>query len=136
VLVVVGMGALRRVMTDVLEAAGFAPFECDGLECARSLAPACSPDVVIVDDHLPDGSGAELVRWLRSQRNADGRPLLVAALTTWASFAAMTSAGAHCTVWKPAVEDELIAAVRWLQDVYASRRDGNVHAEPLRTPAP
>lgn len=75
------------------------------------LAQTLHPDVVVTDVRLPDGTGLDLVRTLRS---ADGEIGLVV-LTMYAGdeqlFAAM-EAGASAFVAKDAPADDVVAAAR------------------------
>lgn len=87
--------------------AGQAASVAEGLRLFASLAP----DVVITDVRLPDGTGLDLVKRLRSEGHNTG----VVVLTMYAGdeqlFAAL-EAGASAFVAKDAPSDEVVAAAR------------------------
>jgi DNA-binding NarL/FixJ family response regulator len=89
------------------EVAGQAASVGEGLRLFASLAP----DVVITDVRLPDGTGLDLVKRLRS----DGHDTGIVVLTMYAGdeqlFAAL-EAGASAFVAKDAPSDEVVAAAR------------------------
>ena len=89
------------------EVAGQAATVAEGL---RQFA-ALSPDVVVTDVRMPDGTGLDLVKELRSQGHNTG----VVVLTMYAGdeqlFAAL-EAGASAFVAKDAPSDEVVAAAR------------------------
>ncbi len=87
--------------------AGQAASVAEGLERFQEL----SPDVVITDVRLPDGTGLDLVRTLRQAGHDTG----IVVLTMYAGdeqlFAAL-EAGASAFVAKDAPADEVVAAAR------------------------
>ena len=78
---------------------------------AFAVAAACSPDVVITDVRLPDGSGLDVVRALRAQRPGLGIVVLTMHAGDDQIFAAM-DAGASAFVGKHAPSSDVIAAAR------------------------
>jgi DNA-binding NarL/FixJ family response regulator len=78
---------------------------------ARTMAKQLTPDVVVTDVRLPDGTGLELARDLR----ADSSDLGIVVLTMYAGdeqlFAAL-EAGASAFVAKDAPSDDVVAAAR------------------------
>ncbi len=92
---------------DGFEVAGQAGTVAEGLAAARDL----SPDVVVTDVRLPDGSGLDVVRTLR----AESREVGLVVLTMYAGdeqlFAAM-DAGASAFVGKDAPTTTVISAAR------------------------
>ena len=90
-------------------------FEVAGQAASRSEAlrmfADLLPDVVVTDVRLPDGTGLDVVREIRSQ----GRDTGVVVLTMYAGdeqlFAAL-EAGASAFVAKDAPSDEVVAAAR------------------------
>ncbi len=89
------------------DVAGQAASVGEGLRLFASL----KPDVVITDVRLPDGTGLDLVKQLRSEGHDTG----VVVLTMYAGdeqlFAAL-EAGASAFVAKDAPSDEVVAAAR------------------------
>jgi DNA-binding NarL/FixJ family response regulator len=78
---------------------------------AQTMAKQLTPDVVVTDVRLPDGTGLELARDLR----ADSSDLGIVVLTMYAGdeqlFAAL-EAGASAFVAKDAPSDDVVAAAR------------------------
>ena len=81
------------------------------VSAARELVQQLRPDVVVSDVRLPDGTGLELTRELRSARAELG----IVVLTMYAGdeqlFAAL-EAGASAFVAKDAPSDDVVAAAR------------------------
>jgi DNA-binding response OmpR family regulator len=60
--------AFRLTMGAVLEEAGHAVTEADSLRAAGACLGARAFDVVLLDRHLPDGAGVELIAAIRRER--------------------------------------------------------------------
>ncbi len=91
---------------------------CGGLEfLARAEAPAGLPDLILLDVNLPDLSGLEVLRRLRTSHNRDSLPvILVTALGESADVLAGLEAGANDYVVKPVNLPVLLARMGvWLQ---------------------
>jgi DNA-binding NarL/FixJ family response regulator len=93
--------------TDDFTVVGEAGSVADGMELAQRL----SPDIVVTDVRLPDGTGLDLVRHLRAASDEMG----IVVLTMYAGdeqlFGAL-EAGASSFVTKDSPSDEVIAAAR------------------------
>src|SRR5207244_12790301 len=55
---------IAKVLTELVEREGFAVTCASSLAQARDQVAATVPDIVLVDIHLPDGSGLELLEGL------------------------------------------------------------------------
>jgi len=79
---------------------------------ARSAIAALVPEIVIVDINLPDGTGFELIQWIRKiDRNL---PIVVLSLNDSSAYInAARKCGANAYVNKSAPVDELIAAIHF-----------------------
>ena len=76
---------------------------------ARSAIAALNPQIVVVDINLPDGSGFELIQWIRKINNS--LPIVVLSLNDSPEYVrAARSSGANAYVVKSAPIEELIAA--------------------------
>ena len=75
------------------------------------LAKQTSPDVVVTDVRLPDGTGLELVRALRAENAEIGLVVLTMYAGDEQLFAAL-EAGASAFVAKDAPADDVVAAAR------------------------
>lgn len=92
--------------------AGFAVVgEASTIAEAQAQINALHPDVAVVDLRLPDGSGLDLVRTLRKERNDLGLVVLTMYAGDEQIFAAM-DAGASAFVGKDSPSTEVIAAAR------------------------
>jgi len=77
---------------------------------ARSAISALAPDVVIVDINLPDGTGFDLIQWIRKIDTE--LPVVVLSLNDSFDYInAARNCGANAYVNKSAPVEELIAAV-------------------------
>lgn len=92
--------------------AGFAVIgEAATIAEAQAMIASLQPDVAVVDLRLPDGSGLDLVRTLRKERNDLGLVVLTMYAGDEQIFAAM-DAGASAFVGKDSPSSEVIAAAR------------------------
>jgi DNA-binding NarL/FixJ family response regulator len=89
------------------DVAGQAGTVADGIALAREL----SPDVVVTDVRLPDGSGLDVVRTLRKDSRAIGLVVLTMYAGDEQLFAAM-DAGASAFVGKDAPTTTVVSAAR------------------------
>jgi PAS domain S-box-containing protein len=75
---------------------------CDTLAAARTLIPQLRPRLVLVDMHLPDGSGLTLLEWLHADRQLRDIPAVVlSADATRSQQDAAARAGARAYLTKP-----------------------------------
>lgn len=69
-----------RLISELASGAGLEPFAFTRLSTARRALNEQMPDVLVVDDDLPDGQGADLIRELRADpRTRDVRVLFCTA---------------------------------------------------------
>lgn len=99
------VGAFDRV--GGFEVVGEGGSVAEGLE----VATAVTPDVVVTDVRLPDGSGLDIVRTLRAARPELGLVVLTMYAGDEQIFAAM-DAGASAIVGKDAASHEVVCAAR------------------------
>lgn len=92
---------------DGFEVSGQAGSVAEGLTAARALLP----DVVVVDLGLPDGSGLDVIRALRAERDDVGLVVLTMYAGDEQLFAAM-DAGASAFVGKDAPTSTVISSAR------------------------
>ena len=79
---------------------------------ARSAIAALNPQIVVVDINLPDGSGFELIQWIRKINNS--LPIVVLSLNDSPEYVrAARSSGANAYIVKSAPIEELIAAIQF-----------------------
>jgi PAS domain S-box-containing protein len=123
VLVVDDTLANRWVLMRVLEEAGYAVIEGETAADAVRLA-ADRPDLIVLDVRLPDGSGFELARQLKSAAPTDDIPLLLisASFTSPNERARGLDSGADGYLTHPVEPPVLLATIRALLRSRAAER--------------
>jgi two-component system KDP operon response regulator KdpE len=125
ILVVDDERQILRALQTSLRGAGYEVETADTAETALAAAAMRPPDALIVDLVLPDGTGTEVVRELRTWSTA---PVIVlSAVGDEREKVAALDAGADDYVTKPVGIDELIARLR------AVLRRATPSAEPVLT---
>ena len=125
ILVVDDERQILRALQTSLRGAGYEVETADTAETALAAAAMRPPDALIVDLVLPDGTGTEVVRELRTWSTA---PVIVlSAVGDEHEKVAALDAGADDYVTKPVGIDELIARLR------AVLRRATPSAEPVLT---
>jgi CheY-like chemotaxis protein len=113
ILVVDDAEPVRKILVQTLRAMGFEPSQADSGPAALRLALAAPPDVAIVDQWMPDMTGAELVRLMRSSSDARIRSIAIIGLSGRAgSERELLAAGALTFLPKPFRIAQLTAALR------------------------
>jgi len=110
VLVVDDEPAIRMLCRVNLELEGFRVLEADGPDAAREILDAEPVDVALVDVHLGEANGNELVRELRAR---DGAPR-IALLTGSSGFDDEERAATDAVIEKPFTLDALVSTVKQL----------------------
>ena len=81
ILVVDDAEPVRKILVQTLRAMGFDPSQADSGPAALRLVLTAPPDVAIVDQRMPDMTGAELVRLMRSSTDARIRSIAIIGLS-------------------------------------------------------
>jgi DNA-binding response OmpR family regulator len=104
---------MRVLVSELLEAAGFAVAEAGTGETALSLAGAARPQLALVDVFLPGLSGYEVCHRLKAEL---GVPVVLVSRTSRESLDQVAGMllGADACVAKPFSPDELLERVREL----------------------
>ena len=125
ILVVDDERQILRALQTSLRGAGYEVETAETAETALAAAAMRPPDALIVDLVLPDGTGTDVVRELRTWSSA---PVIVlSAVGDEREKVAALDAGADDYVTKPVGIDELIARLR------AALRRATPSAEPVLT---
>lgn len=113
VLVVDDNHLIRRLLTLILESAGYEALEAESAEDALALASELTPDLWIIDEVMPGLSGSELVRSLRRSPDprVSGAPMMGISGRAGASTD-LLMAGCDTFVAKPVEEGRVLAALR------------------------
>lgn len=101
--------ACRRALADKYDVVVYE----GGGQMLEELAQRSPPDVLVLDWHMPDMSGIEVCRFVRSQRNLAELPILILTAANESLLDAL-DAGANDFVRKPFFESELEARVTTL----------------------
>ena len=117
--------ANRYVKSRVLRAAGFTVVEAGTGGDALRLADERDPDLVLLDVRLPDISGIEVCRRLRTERGTQRIPIIQISAThlTAQDEAQALDAGADIYLFEPVGPQELQSAVRTLLKLHAAERE-------------
>jgi DNA-binding NarL/FixJ family response regulator len=112
ILIIDDHAAIRTGITHAIE---MASMSCCAVAASKSEAIAqlahTNPDAIIVDLHLPDGSGLDLIRWVRKSSSKIAIVMLTMSDSDGDLIAAM-NAGASGYVKKSAPLSELISVVQ------------------------
>ena len=125
---------VRAELESLLEVVG----EAGGVSEAVEAIAATSPDVVVVDVHMPDGGGVEVIR--RTSERTEHPPLFLALSVSDAveDVIAVIRAGARGYVTKNISGEELADAVRRVNDgdAFFSPRLAGFVLDAFAGPAP
>jgi len=102
----------------ILGRAGFRLHVASGVTAARAFLDRATPDLVLLDRHLPDGDGLDLIPEIRgSERLGDVPILLVSASVLPRDVQAAMDAGCDAFLAKPIRIKPLVDEIRRLLDV-------------------
>ncbi len=103
----------RRIMTDMLNAAGFEVIEAVNGEDGVSMAQSHVPDLILMDIQLPGLDGYEATRRIKAQPDLSAIPIIV--VTSYALSGddkKAFEAGCDAYLAKPFSPRELLAKIR------------------------
>src|SRR5215472_2891799 len=120
VLIVDDEANIGRSLKLILEREGYGVSTC--LSAGEARAVSQRPDAYMIDVRLPDGSGIELVRWLRA--NDVAAPILmISGHGTIAEAVEATRAGAFDFLEKPLSRDKVLISLKHALEQSSLRRE-------------
>ena len=111
VLVVDDEENIGRTLRLILEREGYAVTVCGSIAACRAHADTPRADVLLLDVRLPDGSGIDLLRALRSADHP-APAIMISGHATIADAVEATRAGAYDFLEKPLGRDKVLLAIR------------------------
>jgi len=118
---------IGRSLRLILEREGYAVSLCSSIGEAKAYPQRA--DVYLLDVRLPDGSGVDLLRWLKSNDN-DAPVIMISGHGTIADAVEATRAGAFDFLEKPLGREHVLLALRHALDE-SKLRDENRHLREL-----
>lgn len=118
----------REMLKAVLEDAGFCVFCTSRVKAAKDFLKQNCPSVIVLDLHLPDGSGLDICRQVRLTPGQESVPII--ALTGQDGFEDKQrgfTAGVDQYLTKPIIMDELVLWVQSLLRRVAMDKSGGAH---------
>jgi len=109
ILLVDGDHVVRQRCRELLESAGYMVFESPGATHARMFLRTITPAAVLIESDLPDGQGAEVVRFVKRELSRRELPVVLMSASDGAPDAADLANG---VLHKPFSPEQLVAAVR------------------------
>ncbi len=111
VLIVDDEKLLRHTLTEALKSWGYSTSEAEDLQSGLAMLESDPPDVVLLDVHLPDGSGIDLLGTIKS-RDADAVVIMMTGSVHLDDTIAALRGGAYDFVTKPINLEELRVTIR------------------------
>jgi two-component system response regulator AtoC len=102
---------LRHTLSEALKSWGYTPSEAEDLQSGLAQLEADPPDAVLLDVHLPDGSGIDLLGTVKS-RDADAVVIMMTGSVHLDDTIAALRGGAYDFVTKPINLEELRVTIR------------------------
>jgi signal transduction histidine kinase len=112
----------RYARTRILQQAGFSVHDAGTGHDALRLIAECQPDIVLLDVHLPDVSGIEICRLLKSQPEAVIVLQISASAISAPQATVALNTGADAYLIEPVDPDVLVATVRAFLRLRAAER--------------
>jgi len=101
-----------ELLSTTLQMCGARTLAAVSVAQARAALEAVTPDLVICDLVLPDGTGTEFLEWLRARPHKVGSAIATVAVTAFPrSFPAMRVDGFAAYFVKPVVLDEVCRSI-------------------------
>src|SRR5947209_4701517 len=103
--------AFAATAMDVVRAEGGQPTHCPNLSQARQVTASNSFDLVLLDNHLPDGKGYDFFAHL-TRRNSEAPVIMITGIPDLGEAVILTRNGLFDYLTKPVSVDALSDAIR------------------------
>jgi DNA-binding NtrC family response regulator len=124
--------SIRRLCMTVGGALGYLCSEAESAEAALARSPAVTPDIVIADLRLPNLSGADLLRQIKSRLPATEVVIMTGHGSIESAVEAMKS-GAYDYIQKPFRVEELRMLLRRMEEKIRLVQENKVLRERVET---
>ncbi len=111
VLIVDDEPLLRHTLTEALKGWGYVTSEAEDLQAGLAILDSDPPDVVLLDVHLPDGSGIDLLGTIKA-RDGDAVVIMMTGSVQLDDTIAALRGGAYDFITKPINLEELRVTIR------------------------
>lgn len=103
---------IRQIVGMALKASPYQLLEASSARATLEAIQRSGPDVILLDYHMPDGSGYEICRRLKANASTSRIPVIMLG-GTYKNFdeSAARQAGADEVIWKPFKTDQLLGAI-------------------------
>ncbi len=121
ILIVDDEPGFRQILNIIIKHAGHVPLLAQSADEAEAIVYERRPDLLILDDNMPDRSGSDLCRTLKADSMTANIPIVMyTANNRFDSEAYQRQVGADAVVKKPSMPGDIIAAVQNCLEARAS----------------
>ena len=113
---------IRTTLGEALRAWNYHTVEADSVASARRVFEQEQPHIVLLDIDLPDGSGLEVLEWIKEQ-NPETIAIMVTGNVDVPNTIAALRGGAHDFIEKPVKLEELRVTLRNASEIHSLRRE-------------
>jgi two-component system response regulator PilR (NtrC family) len=135
ILIVDDERSMREFLQILLEGEGHAVEVSESVAAARARCEASPPELVFLDLRLPDGSGMDLLHWLRDH-DPECQVIMMTAFATTENAVEAMRAGAYDYQLKPFKVDEIRALTGKALEKHRLLRENRELRAQLRSAAP
>ena len=109
-----------RILNIIIQRAGHTPLLASNADEAEALVYERQPDLLILDDNMPNRSGADLCRDLKATPNTAHIPVVMyTANTRFENPSFMEQVGPDAVVKKPSMPADLLTVVQSCLEAHA-----------------
>ena len=113
---------IRTTLGEALRAWNYLTIEADSVAAAKRVFEEEHPQIVLLDIDLPDGSGLDVLEWIKEQ-NPETIAIMVTGNVDVPNTIAALRGGAHDFIEKPVKLEELRVTLRNASEIHTLRRE-------------